>query len=100
MRSVHIVSDLATMPATMRHLALVQFFTWGALIIMWVYMTPVVAQHVYGAIDPASAAYNEAGNWVGVLFAIYSGVAAMRGHRCCRARPNHRRGANACACAC
>ena len=72
----HIVSDLATMPATMRHLALVQFLTWGALIIMWVYMTPVVAQHVYGTIDPASDAYNEAGTWVGVLFAIYSGVAA------------------------
>lgn len=73
----HIVSDLATMPDTMRRLALVQFFTWGALIIMWVYTTPVVAQHVYGATDPASPAYNQAANWVGVLFAIYGGVAAV-----------------------
>lgn len=72
-----IISDLATMPRLMRQLALVQFFTWGALIIMWVYTTPVVAQYVYGATDPASAAYNAAGNWVGVLFAIYSGVAAL-----------------------
>ncbi|RHW19451.1 MFS transporter [Sphingomonas gilva] len=71
----HVISDLATMPETMRRLALVQFFTWGALIIMWVYTTPVVAQQAFGATDPASAAYNEAGNWVGVLFAIYSAVA-------------------------
>lgn len=70
-----VISDLATMPETMRRLALVQFFTWGALIIMWVYTTPVVAQQVFGASDPASAAYNAAGNWVGVLFAIYSAVA-------------------------
>ncbi|GAA0737159.1 MFS transporter [Sphingomonas japonica] len=73
----HVVSDLATMPETMRRLALVQFFTWGALIIMWIYTTPVVALQAFGASDPASAAYNEAGNWVGVLFAIYSGVATL-----------------------
>ena len=72
-----IVSDLATMPDTMKRLALVQFFTWGALITMWVYTTPVVAQQVYGTVDPASAAYNAAGDWVGVLFAIYSGVATL-----------------------
>ena len=73
----HIVSDLATMPDTMKRLALVQFFTWGALITMWVYATPVVAQQIYGTVDPASAAYNAAGDWVGVLFAIYSGVATL-----------------------
>jgi maltose/moltooligosaccharide transporter len=74
---VHIMSDLVSMPPTMRKLALAQFFTWGALIIMWVYTTPIVAQYVYGSSDPASAAYNEAGNWVGVLFAVYSGVATL-----------------------
>ena len=30
-----------------------------------------------GAPDPASAGYQEAGNWVGVLFAVYNGVAAV-----------------------
>lgn len=73
----HIIGDLATMPDTMRRLALVQFFTWGALIIMWVYTTPVIAQQVWGTVDPASDGYNQAGSWVGVLFAIYSGVAAL-----------------------
>lgn len=74
---VQVMSDLVTMPATMRRLAVVQFFTWGALIIMWVYMTPVVAQYMFGASDEASAAYNIAGNWVGVLFAVYNGVATL-----------------------
>ncbi len=73
----HIVSDLAKMPDMMRRLSVVQFFTWGALITMWVYTTPIVAQYVYGTRDTHSVAYNEAGNWVGVLFAIYSGVAAL-----------------------
>jgi maltose/moltooligosaccharide transporter len=74
---VQIVSDLVTMPDAMRRLALVQLFTWGALIIMWVYTTPVVAAHAWGTTDPTSAAYNDAGNWVGILFAIYSGVATI-----------------------
>lgn len=73
----HVVSDLATMPETMRRLALVQFFTWGAMIILWVYTTPVVAEHVFGTTRAGSDAYNQAGSWVGVLFAIYSGVAAL-----------------------
>lgn len=72
-----LMSDLVTMPPTMRKVALAQFFTWTALFIMWVYLTPVVAQYSYHATDPASAAFNEAGNWVGVLFAVYSGVATL-----------------------
>ncbi|MGL4313350.1 MAG: MFS transporter [Sphingomonas sp.] len=74
---VHIMSDLVTMPPTMRKLAVAQFFTWGALITMWVYMTPVVAQYVFGSANTTSTAYNAAGNWVGVLFAVYSAVATL-----------------------
>lgn len=73
----HIVGDFAGMPPVMKRLALVQFFTWSALFIMWIYTTPVVAQYVFGSTDPASAAYNAGGNWVGILFAIYNGVAAL-----------------------
>jgi maltose/moltooligosaccharide transporter len=65
------------MPVMMKRLALVQFFTWSALFIMWIYTTPVVAQYVFGSADPASIAYNEGGNWVGILFATYNGVAAL-----------------------
>ncbi|VVT12792.1 MFS transporter [Sphingomonas sp. EC-HK361] len=73
----HIVGDFAGMPPIMKRLALVQFFTWSALFIMWIYTTPVVAQYVFGSSDPASEAYNQGGNWVGILFAAYNGVAAI-----------------------
>jgi maltose/moltooligosaccharide transporter len=65
------------MPKIMKRLALVQFFSWSALFIMWINTTPVVAQNFYHSPDPASAGYQDAGNWVGVLFAIYNGVAAI-----------------------
>ena len=73
----HIVGDFAGMPPIMRRLALVQFFTWSALFIMWIYTTPVVAQYAFGSADPASEAYNQGGNWVGILFAAYNAVAAI-----------------------
>jgi maltose/moltooligosaccharide transporter len=73
----HIVGDFSAMPDIMKKLALVQFFTWSALFIMWIYTTPVVAQYAFGSADPTSAAYNEGGNWVGILFAMYNGVAAI-----------------------
>jgi maltose/moltooligosaccharide transporter len=73
----HILSDLAKMPVTMKRLAVVQFFTWIALFIMWIYTTPVVTRYVFGATDAASKAYNDGADWVGVLFAIYNGVAAL-----------------------
>ncbi len=72
-----IIGDLGTMPETMKRLALVQFFTWSALFIMWIYTTPIVTQHVFGTTDTTSAAYNEGANWVGVLFAVYNGVATL-----------------------
>jgi maltose/moltooligosaccharide transporter len=73
----HIVGDFAGMPKIMKRLALAQFFSWSALFIMWINTTPVVAQNFYGSADAASPAYQEAGNWVGVLFAAYNGVAAI-----------------------
>lgn len=72
-----IVGDFAGMPPIMKRLAFVQFFSWSALFIMWINTTPVVAQYHFGSADPASAAYQEAGNWVGVLFSVYNGVAAV-----------------------
>jgi maltose/moltooligosaccharide transporter len=72
-----IVGDFSSMPEIMQKLALVQFFSWSALFIMWINTTPVVAQNFFGSADPTSAAYQEGGNWVGVLFAVYNGVAAL-----------------------
>ena len=72
-----IMSDLATMPLTMRRLAPVQFFSWLALFAMWIYTTAAVAQVHFGSVDPHSQGFNQGANWVGVLFAAYSGFAAL-----------------------
>lgn len=74
---VQINSDLARMPTRMRQLALVQFFSWSALFIMWIYTTPVVTRYVFGATDTTGALYNEGADWVGILFAAYNGVATI-----------------------
>jgi maltose/moltooligosaccharide transporter len=72
-----IMADLHEMPPAMRRLAVVQFFSWFALFAMWIYTTAAVTQVHFGAADPQSARYNEGANWVGVLFASYSGFAAI-----------------------
>ncbi|QAY79471.1 MFS transporter [Sphingosinicella sp. BN140058] len=72
-----IVGDFSGMPSLMKRLALVQFFSWSALFIMWINTTPVVAHDFYGAPDAASALYQQGANWVDVLFATYNGVAAI-----------------------
>jgi maltose/moltooligosaccharide transporter len=73
----HIVGDFSGMPELMKRLALAQFFSWSALFIMWINTTPVVAQYFYGAADASDAGYQEGANWVGVLFTVYNGVAAI-----------------------
>ncbi|HJV43346.1 MFS transporter [Caulobacter sp.] len=72
-----VLSDVFRMPKTMRQLAVVQFFSWFGLFAMWIYTTPAVASVHFHAVDPASKAYNEGADWVGVLFAVYNGVAAL-----------------------
>lgn len=37
---------------------------------MWTYSTGGIAENVWGTTDTASAAYQAAGDWVGVLFAV------------------------------
>lgn len=74
-----IFTDFAKMPKTMRQLAWVQFFSWFALFGMWVFSTPAVAHHIYGLSldDTGSKAYQDAGDWVGVIFGVYNLVSAV-----------------------
>lgn len=74
---VTVINDLYKMPKTMIQLSYVQFFSWFALFAMWIYTTPAVTHHIYGAADPASALYNEGADWVGVLMSVYNGFAAV-----------------------
>ncbi|MEO7430531.1 MAG: MFS transporter [Dokdonella sp.] len=74
---VEIIDDLLSMPATMRKLAIVQYFSWFAMFAMWIYTTAAVTQVHFGTRDTASAAYNDGANWVGVLFASYNAFAII-----------------------
>lgn len=64
-------------PPVMFQLLAVQFFSWFALFSMWVYTTPAVAAHFFDTTDPKSSSFQEAGDWVGILFGIYNGVSAI-----------------------
>jgi maltose/moltooligosaccharide transporter len=74
-----IFEDFRKMPTTMRQLSWVQFFSWFGLFGMWVFTTPAIAHHIYGLPinDSKSEAYQNAGDWVGVLFGIYNLVSAF-----------------------
>ena len=75
--TAEIFKSFTQMPKTMIQLAFVQFFSWFALFAMWIYSTPAVTHHIFGATDSTSDLFNEGANWVGVLFAVYNGFAAL-----------------------
>ncbi len=72
-----ISTGIFKMPATMLQLAVVQFFTWLAFFAMWIYTTSGIAQNTFGTSDPTSKVFQDAGDWVGVMFMVYNGVSAI-----------------------
>jgi maltose/moltooligosaccharide transporter len=76
---IDIFTDFRKMPVTMRQLSWVQFFSWFGLFGMWVFTTPAIAHHIYGLPinDSISKAYQDSGDWVGVLFGVYNFVSAI-----------------------
>ena len=80
---LNIFRDFAKMPKTMRQLSWVQFFSWFGLFGMWVYTHSAIAEHIYGLtvddinnvknlIGVKKELYEDAGNWVGILFGVYN----------------------------
>ncbi len=74
---VDIMNDMLNMPSVMKHLAVVQFFSWFALFSMWIYTTDAITSHHYGTTDASSELYNQGANQVGTMFANYSLIAAL-----------------------
>ena len=74
---VEIIYDLQNMPGAMKQLALVTMFTWFALFAMFIYLTSAVTSYHYGTTDAKSGLYNEGANWVGVLWSVWNGTAAV-----------------------
>ena len=64
------ISLLIHAPKVFWTVGLVQFFCWCAFMYMWTYTNGAIADTVWHTTDTASAEYQEAGNWVGVLFAV------------------------------
>lgn len=60
-------------------LGLVEFFAWSAFQYLWTYGTGAVAKNIWHTTNAASAAYQAAGNWFGVLSAIQVVVAIIWG---------------------
>lgn len=57
-------------PRTFWTVSLVQFFCWAAFLFLWTYTNGAIAETCWDTTDAASAGYQAAGNWVGVLFAV------------------------------
>ncbi len=72
-----ITTGIFKMPKTMMQLAVVQFFTWIAFFAMWIYTTSGVALNAFGTTDKDSKTFQDAGDWVGVMFMVYNGISAI-----------------------
>lgn len=60
----------ASIPYTFFSIGLVQFFCWAAFMYMWTYTPGAIAAQCWSTTDVQSAGYQEAANWVGVVFAV------------------------------
>ena len=69
------ITLLKKAPATFWRVGLVQFFCWAAFMYMWTYTNGAIAATCWD-VDmtahnaTATLAYQEAGNWVGILYAV------------------------------
>ena len=61
---------LKNAPSTFWKVGLVQFFCWASMLYMWTYVTDAVSETVWKTTDSTTEAYQIAGNWTGVLYAI------------------------------
>ena len=64
------ITLLRKAPSTFWKVGLVQFFCWAGFLYLWNYSTGAIAETVWDTTDPTSEAFQEAGNWVGILFAV------------------------------
>lgn len=69
-KSFDIVGLIKNAPSTFWTVGLVQLFSWLAFMYMWTYTHGAIADNVWNTTDVTSEAFQEAGNWVGVLFAV------------------------------
>jgi len=69
-----IFSAIGNMPPRMRIIALVQFFTWPGLFLMWFYYSVAVAYNVFGAKSDTDPAFGDGRDFAGLTLAFYNVV--------------------------
>jgi len=67
-----VASAIKEMPATMKQLAVVQFFTWLGLFCMWMFFSLATAQQIFHTMDAKSAEFDQGTTFGGRTFAWYS----------------------------
>jgi len=65
-------SAMSEMPATMKQLAVVQFFTWLGLFCMWMFFGLMTSYHIFGAANEKDPRFTDGQAWGGNAFAVYS----------------------------
>ena len=60
------------MPRRMKQLALVQFFTWPGLFLMWFYYSTAVARNIFGATSETDPVYTQGVEYAGLTLSYYS----------------------------
>ncbi|MCR4603044.1 MAG: MFS transporter [Prevotella sp.] len=71
-KSVNWIVLLKNAPSAFWRIGLVQFFCWAAFLFMWTYAVDAVSLTVWDTADSTTLAYQDAGNWTGVLYAVQS----------------------------
>ena len=64
------ISLLKSAPSTFWKVGLVQFFCWAGFLYLWNYSTGAIAETVWYTTDASTKAFQDAGDWVGILFAV------------------------------
>jgi maltose/moltooligosaccharide transporter len=70
-----IIGLVRDMPPRMRQLAMVQFFTWPGLFLMWFYYSTAVARNVFGAASETDPIYTKGVEFAGLTLSFYNVVA-------------------------
>ncbi|GGI62183.1 SLC45 family MFS transporter [Limosilactobacillus caviae] len=71
-KSVSLWKLVKTAPRAFWEINLVQLFSWFAIMYVWTYTTGTCARNIWHTSDVTSAGYQAAGNWYGILTAVYS----------------------------
>jgi maltose/moltooligosaccharide transporter len=67
-----ILESIVQMPKRMKMLALVQFFTWPGLFLMWFYYSTAVARNIFHASTETDPIYSQGTSFAGLTLSFYN----------------------------